>query len=79
MPNLHDSSRLLSGFLSLSITSSQCECALLCEIMPGPKCDCDEAEVGILGLVVEGRDAPPVLGFVEQALDRVTPFVFPSV
>ena len=29
----------------------------------------DETEVGLLGLVVPGGDAAPVLKFVEQALD----------
>ena len=34
------------------------------------------AEVGLLGLVVSGGNAPPVLELVEQPLDEVTPFVF---
>ncbi|GEM_PF-1265272 len=42
-------------------------------------CECDEAEVGFLGLIVSGRNAPPVLEFVEQALDQVAPFVFGAV
>lgn len=32
--------------------------------------------MGFLGLVITGRNAPPVLELVEEALDLITPFVF---
>ncbi len=39
----------------------------------------DETEIRFPDFVVAGRDAPPVLEFVEHALDQVAPFVFGTV
>lgn len=39
----------------------------------------DEAEIGFLGFVVAGGDAPPVLELAEQALDEVAPAIFLAI